>query len=115
MARGTATRPRFVVHSLGRSGSTLLTDLLAAHPQIECDGEILSHPVLITTPERLVRDRARLFPSKCYGFKMRPRHYDDQHFNDSVHFTDAGSAKQAQRVIERLSTIVELRELAAKR
>jgi lysophospholipase L1-like esterase len=40
---------------------------------------------------------------------------DDQHFNDSVHFTDAGSAKQAQRVIERLSTITALRELATKR
>ena len=30
IASGTATRPRFVVQSLGRSGSTLLTDLLAA-------------------------------------------------------------------------------------
>ncbi len=40
---------------------------------------------------------------------------DDPHFNDSVHFPDAGSAKQAQRVIERISTITELRELAAKR
>jgi hypothetical protein len=40
---------------------------------------------------------------------------DDQHFNDSVHFTDAGSAKQAQRVIERLSTIVELRDLVSSR
>ena len=29
LATGTATRPRFVVQSLGRSGSTLLTDLLA--------------------------------------------------------------------------------------
>lgn len=89
MAGGTATRPRFVVQSLGRSGSTLLTDLLAAHPQIECDGEILSHRLWITTPERLVRDRARLFPSKCYGFKMRPRHYDDQHIADPAAFLKA--------------------------
>ena len=86
VARRTATRARFVVHSLGRSGSTLLTDLLAAHPQIECDGEILSHPLLITTPGRLVRDRARLFPSRCYGFKMRPRHYADQRIADPAAF-----------------------------
>lgn len=86
LATGTATRPRFVVQSLGRSGSTLLTDLLAAHPLIECDGEILSHRLLITSPERLVRDRARLFPSKCYGFKIRPRHYADQSIADPAAF-----------------------------
>lgn len=40
---------------------------------------------------------------------------DDQHFNDSVHFTDAGSAKHAQRVIDVLKTSSALRELAAKR
>ncbi len=89
VASATATRPRFVVQSLGRSGSTLLTDLLSAHPQIECDGEILSHRLLITTPARLVRDRARLFPSQCYGFKMRPRHYQDQGITDPAAFLGA--------------------------
>lgn len=89
MAHGTATRPRFVVQSLGRSGSTLLTDLLAAHPLIECDGEILSHRLLLTTRARLVRERARLFPSKCYGFKMRPRHYQDQGIADPAAFLAA--------------------------
>ena len=89
LATGTVTRPRFVVQSLGRSGSTLLTDLLAAHPQIECDGEILSHRLLLTTPARLVRDRARLFPSKCYGFKMRPRHYQEQGIADPAAFLTA--------------------------
>ena len=77
-SHGARVRPTFVVHSLGRSGSTLLTDLLASHPQIECDGEILSHPLYVTTPGRLVRDRAKLFSSKAYGFKIRPRHYADQ-------------------------------------
>ena len=89
LASDAATRPRFVVQSLGRSGSTLLTDLLSAHPQIECDSEILSHRLLITTPGRLVRDRARLFPSKCYGFKMRPRHYQDQGITDPAAFLGA--------------------------
>ncbi len=85
----TATRPRFVVQSLGRSGSTLLTDLLAAHPQIQCDGELLSHRLLITTPARLVRDRARIFPTQCYGFKIRPRHYHDQGISDPAAFLSA--------------------------
>lgn len=77
-AHGSRQRPAFVVHSLGRSGSTLLTDLLACHPDVECDGEILSHRLLVSSPERLVRSRARLFPTQAYGFKMRPRHYADQ-------------------------------------
>lgn len=81
-----SSRPRFIVHSLGRSGSTLLTDLLACHPDIECDGEILSHRLVVTSPERLVRDRARLFRSRTYGFKMRPRHYSDQGIADPAAF-----------------------------
>jgi LPS sulfotransferase NodH len=81
-------RPRFIVHSLGRSGSTLLTDLLACHPDVECDGEILSHRLMVTSPERLVRDRARLFRSRTYGFKMRPRHYADQRIADPAGFLE---------------------------
>lgn len=77
-SHGARVHPAFVVHSLGRSGSTLLTDLLASHPQIECDGEILSHPLYFVSPGRLVRSRAALFSSTVYGFKMRPRHYADQ-------------------------------------
>lgn len=84
--RRAAERPRFIVHSLGRSGSTLLSDLLDAHPQIECDGEILSHPLLFVSPDRFVRSRAALFPSVCYGFKLRPRHYADQNIADASSF-----------------------------
>jgi hypothetical protein len=64
--------PSFVLLSRGRTGSTLLVDLLNCHPLLCCDGEILSHRLFVAKPEVLVRSRARLHPSHVYGFKLRP-------------------------------------------
>ncbi len=74
--------PRFVIVNNGRSGSTLLVDLLRSHPDIQCEGEILN--------ERLWRRwrrpllgliRARPLPylerwagratKPVYGFKLK--------------------------------------------
>lgn len=38
---------RFIVFGRGRSGTTTLVSLLNAHPQILCEGEILSRPVFL--------------------------------------------------------------------
>jgi len=73
--------PKFVIFSRGRTGSTLLIDLLRCHQLIHCDAEILSHPLLVTNPQTLVRSRARLFSSRAYGFKIRPTHYETQRIN----------------------------------
>lgn len=70
--------PTFVVLSRGRTGSTLLVDLLRCHPAIRCEGEVLSHRIFVTSPEILIRARARLFASRVYGFKIRPAHYGAQ-------------------------------------
>lgn len=38
----TAAPRRFVIYAQGRTGSHLLMHLLAAHPQVQCDGEVLN-------------------------------------------------------------------------
>lgn len=77
-ARRSRDLPRFVLLSRGRTGSTLLLDLLRCHPLIHCDGEILSHRILVTSPQDLLRGRAAIFASRVYGFKLRPAHYQTQ-------------------------------------
>ena len=75
--------PRFVIFSRGRTGSTLLIDLLRCHQMIHCDAEILSHRLIVTSPWTFVHSRARLFSSQAYGFKIRPTHYDTQRISPS--------------------------------
>ncbi|MDQ6797224.1 MAG: Stf0 sulfotransferase family protein [Actinomycetota bacterium] len=63
---------RFVLFGTGRVGSELLMDLLNAHPDIVCDGEILTDDTLRHPGHlmewRAVRARAR--GAKAYGFKL---------------------------------------------
>ncbi|MEO1401282.1 MAG: Nodulation protein H [Cyanobacteria bacterium J06635_1] len=58
----------FVIFGRGRSGSTLLVDLLNCHPQIFCAGEILRQPVLM--PIWRVRRHALPHAHQVYGFKL---------------------------------------------
>lgn len=61
-------KPRFVLFGVGRSGSTLLSELLDAHTGIRCDGEILHEPVRF--PRLQVVARESLSASDAYGFKL---------------------------------------------
>ena len=47
LMRGKLPETRFVVFGLGRSGSTLLCDLLDGHSAIQCDGELFK---IVPTP-----------------------------------------------------------------
>ena len=60
---------RFVVFGLGRSGSTLLCDLLDGHSAIQCDGELFKRRIF--APIRFTHDCARLSGSSAYGFKVK--------------------------------------------
>lgn len=72
----------FVILSSGRSGSTLLTQLLNCHPQVICKGELLNreelrkHQLLLDTDKQTLSNYvlAKLFPSKLRisytGFKL---------------------------------------------
>lgn len=71
-ARRPRPRPperRFLIFAQGRSGSTLLGSLLGSHPDISCDHEILSIPVLF--PMHYVQRRAQLSRKDTYGFRVK--------------------------------------------
>lgn len=59
---------RFVVFGLGRSGSTMLVDLLNADPAVRCDGEIFQHWRYF--PERILRRKVDRQQGDAYGFKL---------------------------------------------
>ncbi|MEQ8361794.1 MAG: hypothetical protein RIF39_15970 [Cyclobacteriaceae bacterium] len=66
--RKTEKKGKFVIFARGRSGSTLLASFLNHHPEINCDGEILSHRVAY--PENFIRNKCKLSKNKIYGFKL---------------------------------------------
>jgi len=71
---GPAMRPakRFVLVGTGRCGTELLVHFLQSHPDIVCDGEILSDRT-IRFPAQYVdyrAMRARLAGARAYGFKL---------------------------------------------
>lgn len=70
MRRSSMAERRFVIYSRGRSGSTLLVQLLNAHSSVQCDDEILNLPVALRDPATYVRDRAHLAHKPVYGFKL---------------------------------------------
>lgn len=59
---------RFVLFGRGRTGSTLLSDLLNQSTDIDCDKEIYNRKVLF--PKLFLKHRNRVFRSKVYGFKL---------------------------------------------
>lgn len=67
------TRPglppkKFLIFSRGRSGSTLLVDLLNTHSCVRCDNEIFYQGFLF--PRRRVDVRASMSRTEVYGFKL---------------------------------------------
>jgi hypothetical protein len=76
--RARPARTLFIILTAGKTGSTLLVDLLNSHPAIRCDQEVLSHPVLM--PQRLLAARTALAGREAYGFKLRLPHLETQGF-----------------------------------
>lgn len=65
---------KFVIFSQGRTGSNLLESLVNSHPQILCEGEILSHNhVRVLYPKWYIRGNSLSHASKLvYGFRLQP-------------------------------------------
>lgn len=59
---------KFLILCRARSGSTLLTQLLNAHPDITCDREVLARRVLF--PLSYLNRLARKSPARLYGAKL---------------------------------------------
>jgi LPS sulfotransferase NodH len=64
---------RFIVYGQGRSGTSLLLDLLRSHPDIHCDSEILSRRSSgrLLSPARYIRAKAFIPPGRAYGCKVK--------------------------------------------
>lgn len=60
---------KFIIFAQGRTGSSLLVDLLNRSPSVRCDEEILARPVLLPT-EWVAAHRGR-HPGHTYGFKVK--------------------------------------------
>lgn len=74
----------FVIFASGRTGSSLLMDLLNSHPGIECEDEILSHRVL--SAHRFLDARAALSRRAMFGFKLKLHHLATQGITDPAAF-----------------------------
>ncbi len=85
---------RFAILTAGRAGSELLVSLLASHPQIACDGELLA--IRRVSPRALLDSRAGvagLRGARAWGFKLLRSHLLVQSAEDP--------AAQVQALVDR--------------
>tara|TARA_R110002050_G_scaffold247802_1_gene385568 strand:- start:165 stop:1022 length:858 start_codon:yes stop_codon:yes gene_type:complete len=59
---------KFILFGRGRTGSTLLTDLLNSSNEVACDKEVFNRPVAF--PQTYLKSREKLFHKPVYGFKL---------------------------------------------
>lgn len=93
-------KKKFVIYTKGRTGSTVLTDLLNSHPDMFCDHEIFNisdtktkvkYPFLYISS---CSKRASAHNKKVYGFKMKIEQLKNEH-----------DYKNIGDIIEKLETI----------
>lgn len=88
---------KFLILSRARSGSTLLTQLLNAHPDITCDREVLVRRVL--GPRGYLNRLAQKATTRAYGAKLLSyQMIQVQRFRDPVGFLE-GLARDGFRFI----------------
>jgi len=77
---------KFVIFTVGRSGSNLLVNLLDLHPDIHCNNELLSKRVVF--PSLYLNLCENLSSRDVYGFKLLTYHFDIQKTTDYLNFID---------------------------
>jgi len=86
---GDGPRVRFVIYGQGRSGSSVLLDLIGSHPDVYCESEIFNCKVAarLIWPKLYLEARADLSPRPVYGCKMKIYQMtDDQGIEDPHQF-----------------------------
>jgi LPS sulfotransferase NodH len=68
-----SSAPGFIILAQGRTGSTLLADLLNSHPATRCEGEVLARPLRYAEPFIAGRAARVALSRKLWGFKAK--HY----------------------------------------
>lgn len=73
LARAGGARGRFVIYGQGRSGSSLLLDLVCSHPEIHRESEIFNRKVAgrLLSPWRYMNARAVVSPKPVYACKLK--------------------------------------------
>ena len=71
-----ASSKKFLIFGQGRTGSTLLVNILNSHPDIYCEGEIFNNAQNlgkgnILFPNLLLKGKTKLFRNYAYGFKVK--------------------------------------------
>lgn len=87
---------RFVIFGQGRSGSTLLVDLLDSHRDLYCDEELLHHTM--RWPEAYVDGKSLFSRARVYGYKVKPSQIVEQQGKEVRTFIEAQVA-QGWRVL----------------
>jgi len=77
---------KFVIFTVGRSGSSLLVSLLNSNPKIHCYGELLGKKLI--SPTRYYQQVALINHGEIFGFKLNTFHFRIQHIGDPVRFVD---------------------------
>lgn len=75
---------KFVIFTVGRSGSSLLVSLLESHEQIHCDDELFKRNLF--SPLRYLGCKALLSPRTIYGFKLNTYHFREQQIENPEEF-----------------------------
>ncbi len=73
---------RFVIFTVGRSGSGVLVNLLQSHTSIHCDDELFQRKLF--SPLLYLRAKEQLSKQDVYGFKLNTYHFRIQKTEDPV-------------------------------
>lgn len=65
---GQEPKKKFIIFTTGRSGSTLLVDLMNSHPSVHSDLELLKRKLV--NPAGVIKQRSKLANADVYGFKL---------------------------------------------
>lgn len=82
--RRRAPSNKFVIFTIGRSGSGLLVSLLHSHAHIHCADELLAKPLF--SPKGYIKNYETLAKKTIYGFKLNTYHFRVQKIQDPVGF-----------------------------
>ncbi len=89
LGSGGGPQIKFVIYGQGRSGSSVLLDLIGSHPDVYCESEIFNEKVAarLLKPWDYLHARADLSPKPAYGCKMKIYQMtDDQGIEDPHRF-----------------------------
>jgi LPS sulfotransferase NodH len=68
---------KFLIYTMGRSGSTLLQELLSLLPSVDCEGELLASRIETSDPFQLLKQKSLASlssGSSRWGFKVKTSH-----------------------------------------